>query len=329
MKQETVNKKQTLKNRYIKLYIAAGILFFTIGTILLSINLLNGKEPEKSGKLQQSADPQLSAESVSFRKFDDRTVEITKYELFYRNESFYTNEAVEFFSLIKTIEKYALFHHLEQHGYKWDDETRATFRERIISTLEYDKKDPNLNVYLKKMFDELQITEEEYIDHYQLVNKEFEMLYQDLFNKGIGLDETGAYPSGEAEMAYSKLMGITEDEMNELAEKIPQPLDPMEPQPDLPFITNDSRLKVTKNALGEYIFVDSMYFTLEFDEPYREILNNLNREVVKEELTGYSLKRYQEAVVSYDSEDAQKMKIVKEFDLILEILERTIEMELI
>jgi len=54
----------------------------------------------------------------------------------------------------------------------------------------------------------------------------------------------------------------------------------------------------------------------------------LKREIVKEELTRYSIKRYQEAVASYESDDAQKMKSVKELGLILEILERTIELEL-
>ncbi len=70
------------------------------------------------------------------------------------------------------------------------------------------------------------------------------------------------------------------------------------------------------------------YLPIYFDEPYIEVLYELNREVVKEELTRHSLKRYQEAVASYESDDAQKMKVINELGLILEILERTIEMEL-
>ncbi|MEK4486197.1 hypothetical protein MHH81_11490 [Psychrobacillus sp. FSL H8-0484] len=316
MDQETIHNQQPPKNPYIKLFLAAALIIFAIGAILVLTNLLNTEEP------QQFEDP------VSFRMFDDRTIEITKYEMFYRDHFLYSKEAVEFFSLIKTIEKFALFHHLEQHDYKWNEENRDFFRERIKMELEYDKKDANLKAYYEKMFATLQITEEEYIEYYVLVNREYEMLYQDLFNKGIGLDETGGYPSGEVAMAYRDLMGITEDEMNELAEKIPKRLDPMEPQPDLPFITDDFGLKVTTNAQGEYIFVENMYLPIYHDEPYNDILYELKREIVKEELTRYSIKRYQEAVASYESDDAQKMKSVKELGLILEILERTIELEL-
>ncbi|TQR19436.1 hypothetical protein [Psychrobacillus vulpis] len=315
MDQETIHNQKTPKKPYIKLFLAAALIILVIGAILVSTNLLNTEEP------QQLADP------LSFRMFDDRTIEITKYEMFYRDNFLYSKEAVEFFSLSKTIEKFALFYHLEQHDYKWDEEKRDFFRERIKMELEYDKRDANLNAYYEKMFATLKITEEEYIEYYVLVNREFEMLYQDLFNKGIGLDETGAYPSGEVAMAYSNLMGITEDEMNELAEKIPERLNPMEPQPDLPFITDDFGLKVTTNAQGEYIFVENTYLPIYLDEPYNDILYELKGKIVKEELTRYSIKRYREAVASYESEDAQKMKSVKELGLMLEILERTIEME--
>ena len=88
------------KQRLIKIYLTAGIVIFAIGAILLSINLFNTNEPEQStephqtGKLEQSedildsADTEQSAEPVNFRKFDERTVEITKYETFYRDSSF-------------------------------------------------------------------------------------------------------------------------------------------------------------------------------------------------------------------------------------------------
>ena len=328
MDQETVHNKQTPKRRYIKLYVTVGLVIFTIGAIFIAMNVLNEVEPEQSADVEKSEEPKQAASSVNFRIFDDRTVEITKYEMFYRDQIFYSKEAAEFFSLSETIQKYALFHHLEQHSYKWDDERRNQHRERVKSGLEYDKKDTNLRAYYEKMFDTLQITEEEYIEYYLLVNKEYEMLRQELFNKGIGLDETGAYPSGDAELTYGNLVGITEDKLNELAEKIPERLDPMEPQPDLPFVKDESRLKVTTNADGEYIFVDADYYLIYFDETYGKFLQELNREVVKEELNLYSLKRYQEAVASYESDDAQKMKVINELGLILEILERTIEMEL-
>ena len=327
MDQETVHNKQTPKRRYMKLYVAVGLVIFTIGAILIAMNVLNEEELEQSADVQKLEEPKQAASSVSVRMFDERTVEITKYGMFYRDQAFYSKEAAEFFSLNETIRKYALFHHLEKHGYKWDDERRNQHRERVKSGFEYDMKDENLRAYYEKMFDALQITEEDYIEYYLLVNKEYEMLYQELFNKGIGLDATGAYPSGDTELIYGNLVGITEDRLNELAEKIPESLNPMEPQPDLPFVKDEFGLKVTTNADGEYIFVDASPFLMYVGESYGDLLYELKEEVVKEELTRHSLKRYQEAVASYESDDTQKMKVINELGLILEILERTIEME--
>ena len=102
----------------------------------------------------------------------------------------------------------------------------------------------------------------------------------------------------------------------------------MESQPDLPFVKDEFGLKVTTNADGEYIFVHPNSYSIYLDEAYKEALFELEQEVVKEELTRHSLKRYQEAVASYESDDTQKMKVINELGLILEILERTIEMEL-
>lgn len=314
---DTMNQEMIYKPKkpYIKLTLLVALIILSIGVLLVSAKLLNTDEP------QQVAD------SISFRKFDDRTIKITKYEMFYRDASLHSKEAVEFLSLANTIEKFALFHHLEQHNYEWDDEKHDFFRERVKAELEYDKKDPNLNTYYEKMFATLQITEEEYLEYYALVNKEYKYLYQDFSTKGIGLDETGGYPIGEAITTYRNLMGITEKEMNKLAEKIPERLNPMEPQPDLPFITDDIDLKVTTNAQGDYIFVENPYLLIDLNEPYNNILYELQQEIVKEELTRYSIKRYQEAVASYESTDVQKMKSIQELGLILEILERTIEME--
>ena len=125
MEKETVHNEQTSKRRQIKLYLIVGIIILVIGVTLLSMKLLKGEGSEQSGKLQQSAETQQAsdpkqlevsqqvAEPVSFRKFDELTVAITEYEMFYRgNSSFYSNDWVEYSSLFETLDKYALFHYL-------------------------------------------------------------------------------------------------------------------------------------------------------------------------------------------------------------------------
>ncbi len=313
---ETIHKQQKKpKKPFIEpLLTAATLLLFIVGAILLTTTNLATREPL------------VSTEPKEFRMFDERTVEITKYEMFYRNWTFYSKEAVEFHALYDTIEKYALFYHLEQHDYKWDEERRNTFRERVKMALDYDMNDGGLKAYYEKMFADLQITEEEYIDYYLLVNKEYEMLKQDQFNKRIGLDETGGYLSGEALKEYQQLAGITEEYLNELAERIPERLKPMDPQPDLPFNTDEFEFLVTTNEQGEYVFVDRSRFN-SYTPTYFGFLKEIEQKIVREELSRYSFKRYQDALRTYESKDPQKMKLAKEMEAILEILERSVEME--
>lgn len=320
--QDNTKQQKIFKKPYITILVAAAMMIVIIGVILLSTQSIKTEEPQPQTEMEP-----VIAESAPFRKFDQRTVDIAKYEMFYRSKQMYSKEAVEFHSLVNVIEQYALFNYLEQYDYKWDEEKRNFYRERIKMEREYDLQDVNLKAYYEKMFTELQINEEEYVEYYLLINREFEMLHQDIFNKGIGLDETGAYPSGAAADEYRKLVGITEEYLNELAESIPEPLEPMELQPNLPFILNNKYLKVTTNEQGELIFIDPYFISINLEESYKSFLFDLKREIDYEDLTRFSLKRYQDAVQSYSSDDPEQMEIAQDFITIFEILERSIDME--
>ncbi|HWL24307.1 MAG TPA: hypothetical protein VNR38_11265 [Ureibacillus sp.] len=342
MEKETIHNEQSLKKRNIKLYFLIGIVILVIGATALSMNLLIKNESEQlvdsqeSGELEQvaktqdSADSQQSAEPESIRKFDEKTVEIAKYEMFYRdNDSFYNKETVEYYSLYETIEKYAFFHYLEQHGYSWDDERRAKAREWIQNELNYDRvNNLELFAYYEEMFETLQITEEDYIDYYLLVNKEYDKLISDLANNRIGSEIEGYYFPDEEAKAFSKLIGLS-DELAQLAEKLPEPLTPMEPQPDLPFLTEDSYIKITTNAEGDYILVDTLHLPIRLGDAHRDLFFELRWTVLNnEDLNRHSLNRYQEAFATYKSDDPKKVETAKEIAQLLEILERSIEMEL-
>ncbi|QCR34276.1 hypothetical protein [Lysinibacillus sp. SGAir0095] len=147
-----------------------------------------------------------------------------------------------------------------------------------------------------------------------------------MLDKSIGLEEND-YPVEEAIKEYQELIGLPENYLNDLAEKEPEPLEPMEPQPQLPYNTENFELKVTTNEQGEYIFVQGMRFYFFISPVYRDFLSELSYKILKEDLTRSSFERQQIALKNFHSEDAQQMKIAKEVASILEILERTIEME--
>lgn len=136
--QENTFKQKRIKKPYIILLVATTMLIVIIGAIVLSRQSIKTEEPQLRPVI---------AESVTYRKFDQRTLDITKYEMFYRGSGMYSKEVVEHKSLVETIEKYALFYYLEQHDYKWDEEKRNFYRKLSKTKLEQNVKNTNLKVY--------------------------------------------------------------------------------------------------------------------------------------------------------------------------------------
>lgn len=307
---ETIYKEQ--KKQLLKPLLATvALLLFTVGAVFLTSTLLAAN------------DTQLAAEPTDFRMFDKRTVEIKKYELFNRDWRFLPTQALEYYALSETVNQHAFFYYMTRHDYVWDEKQRNTVRERIKTALHNEMKGDNSKAYYGKMFADLQINEEEYIDCYLLLNKEEEMLQDVWFSKESRLDvETFE----DAVKAYQQFVGLT-DELKALERWGPRRMQPMDPQPDFPFDKEQLSLQVTTNKQGEYIFSKSINFPTYLGFTYKAFLSDIKQNIVKEELTRYSLKRYQEALRTYTSNDTQKIKTAKELEAALEILERTIEME--
>lgn len=307
---ETIYKKR--KKPLLKpLLTTAALLLFTVGAVFLTSTLLAAKET------------QLSAEPADFRMFDKRTVEIKKYEMFYRDWRFLPPEVLEYYALSATVDQHAMFYYMMQHNYEWDEKQRDTVRKSIKTALHNEMKDNKSKAYYEKMFADLQITKEEYIDYYLLLNKEEEMLQDVWFNKESVLNEEAFEDTVKA---YQQFAGLT-DELKALEGWGPRRTQPMDPQPNLPFDKVQLSLQVTTNKQGEYIFSKSINFPMYLGYTYKAFLSDIKQDIVKEELTRHSLKRYQEALRTYTSEDKQKMQLAKELGAVLEILERTIAME--
>ena len=316
--QETIYKQQKKRKRpfFKPLLTVAALFIFTVGAILLTTSVVKTEET------------QLSAKPVDFRMFDERTIQIAKYEKFHRSPSFLPQEALEYYVLNETIGQHALFYHMARHDYQWDEKQRQTVREHVKLVLHNEMREDRSKAYYEKMFADLQITEDEYIDYYLLLNREAAMLEDIMFNKKIGLDEAGAYPYGDAVEEYQRLAGITRGDLNVLGGRITSKRkQPMDPQPELPFDTDQLSLQVTTNKQGEYIFTKTIDFPTHLGYTYSAFLSDIRQDIVKEALTRHSLARYQEALRTYKSTDAQKMEWAKELAAVLDILERTIEME--
>ena len=84
---------------------------------------------------------------------------------------------------------------------------------------------------------------------------------------------------------------------------------------------------MTTNERCELIFVDPTYLLNQLSESYNMFLFDLEYSIVREDLSRFSLYRFQDAVKSYESEDPEQMELARDFKTIFEILERSIDMD--
>lgn len=280
---------------------------------------------EKSNDIGKNETQQIETDETinELRTYDERTVAIAEYEMYYRDSFMYPKEAAAFHSLYGTIEKYALFYHLEQAGYDWDEEQRQLHENTARNAFEYDQTNPILKSYFEEMFETLNITEEDYLKYSVMVEKEFELKQNHMFEKHVGLDLDGSYPTSTSFSNYLKLIDMTEKQLDELAEKIPPFKVALDPQPSMPFPTDAYDMQVMKNEAGEYIFAD-VPVSLRYEERYYKMMNELEKEIGNLELSRLTIPYYQQALRNYTSNDVKQQTYAKELAAIFDVLDRTV-----
>lgn len=106
---------------------------------------------------------QLAESDENFIPISDTYLNIEQYELFYRNNRMRSNEDGVSSALRHAISKYALIDYMQQQNITLSHEKRQFQRETLDKQLTYDLQDPILKSYFEKMFQDLQISKQEYI----------------------------------------------------------------------------------------------------------------------------------------------------------------------
>lgn len=312
----TVRQRRKWKGSHPVFQLAA-LVVLAISAFLLASNLMEQERAENPMPL-------------GYPVIDQLTLDIMTYENFYNSSTFQSSFNASYQALSDSLSMYALFYYLQEEGYEWTAESEALARQSIERAWKYDYQDAELQAYYTTMFEELDITEEEYIEHYLYLIKKQGMMHDGMFRTGVGLDNDGAYPSGQAFDTYIETAGYSVDELNTMAEKTMERPEPMEPQPELSFSRNlqQHALKITLNEEGEYIFVDpeNFFFDIEFS-PYSDLLYFIENEQLNKRLTRSTLEDYKQALAAFSSDDIE-YQVAQELLEIFVILERSIEKEL-
>ncbi|MEK3765792.1 hypothetical protein [Solibacillus sp. FSL K6-4121] len=287
---------------------------------------------QKQSKETNEQKNTLADSGDNFRPISEIYLKIHQYELFYRDHRMQSKEAVTFYGLNDAINKYALIDYLQQQNITLSDEKRQLQRELLEEQLTKDLQDPLLKPYLETMFQVLNISNQDYIEQYLLINTEHDLLKEDMFssNKGLVQDETGffSYPSSDQQSLYQKKMGISFDYLEYLAESKLIHIEPDHPKFDLPFAIDSNFFNFTKNLAGETIFASKEFSESDLTREQRDFLYVIKKQYNLHELGRYNFNLYKDALQQEAAPDSENKAIANELMEIFEIADRTIDWDI-
>ena len=305
-----------------------GINHFITGVafifLLLSIALVSGCEERTDESLQEAEVPITLKHPIN-----EQYISIAQYELFYRNERMESKEAVTLHALRDAIDVYALLEYLEAKDIRIDEETVELQRKLLNEQLAQDLQNPDFQHYFNELKDALQIDEQDYIEHYLLVNKTHDILANDMFSNGVGLeiaeDGVASYPTSESELEYREQMGISFDYVEYLAESIPQYLPEPTTAPSVAF--DNEYLKLTTNRDGAVILRSKEFSMSDLNYDQYNFLHKLEAEHQLQKLARYNFSSYQELLETIVLNDAERRDMAEQLLAIFDIVETTLDWE--
>lgn len=277
-------------------------------------------------KKSNESDEQVNALADSQnnkRPLIETYLKINQYEKFYRDENMRSKEAVKSSALSEAISNYALIDFLQQQNITLSDEKRQLQLKILDEQITYDMQNPVLKQYFEKMFQELEISKQDYIEEYLLVNKEHDILERNMEESGSLI-----YPKSDQNDWYAKKMGISFDYLEYLAESEFIHIDPTSTDVDLPFTVSTYYYDFAKNQAGEIILTSEDCGWHRFtDEQYR-LISKIEKKNNFLELARYNFNQYYNAIQQEATSENENAEVVNDLLELFKIAERSIDLEL-
>ncbi|MER1988606.1 MAG: hypothetical protein ABS884_02760 [Solibacillus isronensis] len=286
-------------------------------------------------KQSEQSDKQVNALADSesnFRSISETYLKIHQYELFYRDNWIRSKEAVKSSALSEAISKFTLIDYLQQQNITLSDEKRQIQLKILDEQITYDMQNPLLKIYFEKMFQELDISKQDYIEEYLLVNKEHDILYREMHDtgKGLVLDEwgTSSYPVSDQEELYTKKMGISFDYLEYLAESEFVHIEPSITDLELPFTVDSYHFKFAKTREGGIVLTSRDFNIMGLTDEQNTLIHEVSEKNNLQELARYNFSQYKEALQQEAALGNENAPVSNELLELFIVVERSLDMEL-
>ncbi len=262
--------------------------------------------------------PLLASEEL--RVPSELAFSIAFYENYYMDSNLYSEQIAELTSKIDVLDRFSYFYYLDQHNIVVNEERRDYYKTRAKADLVRKKADPFFMLYFTKLQQHLQITEDDYIEHYLILEVEYRDLwdrfYQDIKNYDV-------YDQFAEE--YYTLAGFQKNQLTEnlLTLSSEDNQDGVEQhQNDLPFELPFAQF--VKNEKGELLISDPRYFYLS-NSKYDKLSLKLSGLDYIFDFNRVMLEYFLTTLKMYTTEDLEEAQLAKELYELLLVLERSIE----
>ena len=282
-------------------------------------------KPEKTEELSTSINteqpiPILATEEL--RVPSELTYTIAYFENYYLDGRFYSEQLAKEIAKSEVLDRFSYFYYLDQHNIVVNDERKEYYKRRAKEDLNWKKTDPFFMLYFEKLQQDLQITEEDYMTHFLMVNVE----YRDLMDRFYQDVKSNVYDRIKKE--YFALVGYPQEQLAEtsLLYYSENYNEGVEQNPaDLPFELPYE--KVVKNEQGELLLYDPSYFYLG-NSKYEKLVLKLSGLEYYGEFNRVMLQYFLTTLSMYQTEDLEEAQLAKELYELLLVLERSIENKL-
>lgn len=291
----------------------------TIAILLVGFILFKPKTEEVSTPIliEQPA-PTLASEEL--RVPSELTFSIAFYENYYLDSNFYSEQTAKLIGEIDVLDRFSYLYYLDQHNIVVNEERRDYYESRAKAQLARKKDDPFFKMYFTKLQQQLQITEDDYIEHYLILDVEYRDLmdrfYQDIKNDDVYeqlVEEYYALAGFQKNQLTENLSTLRSESYHEGVEQH---------QDDLPFELPSAQ--VVKNEQGELLISNPQYFYLG-DSKYEKLSLKLSGFDYTLDFNRVILEYFLTTLNMYRTEDVEEAQLAKELYELLLVLERSIE----
>ena len=294
-------------------------IFSTMALLLGVFTFFKSEKKEEFSTPINVEQPAPVLASEELRVPSELTYTIAFYENYYLDGRFYSEQLAKEIAKSEVLDSFSYFYYLDQHNIVVNDERKEYYKRRAKEELGWKKADPFFMQYFEKLQQELQITEEDYMTYFLMINVEYRDLW-DRFNQDIN---SNVYDQIMKE--YFALVGYQQEPLAETSSLYYSESynEGVEQNPaDLPFELPYQ--KVVKNEQGELLLYDPSYFNL-WNTKYEKLFLKLSGLEYYGEFNRVMIEYLLTTLSMYQTEDVEEAKLAKELFELLLVLERSID----